>query len=153
MDVMAWSPRMTTGRAAAQGVRAMPLEDLLSTARVVSLHLVPTAATHRLLNARRLALMRPDSLLVNTSRSVLVDPAALVAALAQGRPGAAAVDVFDHEPLAADDPLRSVPNLLLTPHLGFVSEPVYHRFSHDTCECLLAWLRGAPLVRQVLPVE
>jgi phosphoglycerate dehydrogenase-like enzyme len=107
---------------------------------VVSLHLVPSAETRHLINAERLASMRPDSVLVNTSRASLIDTDALVAALKQGRPGAAALDVFDAEPLAADHPLREAPNLLLTPHLGFVVEPVFQRFASGITAGLESWL-------------
>jgi len=151
MKVVAWSPRMTPARAAEHGAVAVSLEQLLSSAKVVSLHLVPTAATHHLLGAGQLALMRPDSLLVNTSRSALVDSAALADALAQGRPGFAALDVFDVEPLPLDALLRQLPNVLLTPHLGFVTEPVFQRFATGVVECLEAWLAGKPLVRVLAP--
>ena len=147
MNVVTWSPRMTPERAAQQGAVAVSLETLLTRSRVVSLHLVPTPATHHLLNAQRLALMRPDSLLVNTSRSALVDTDALVKALEQGQPGFAALDVFDVEPLPRDASLRHLPNVLLTPHLGFVTEPVFQRFATGVTECLHAWLAGQPLVR------
>ena len=149
MKVVAWSPRMTPERAAEHGAAAVSLEALLSTSGVVSLHLVVTPATHQLLNAERLALMRPDSLLINTSRSALVDGAALIQALEHGRPGFAALDVFDVEPLPPGDPLRRLPNVLLTPHLGFVTEPVFQRFASGVTECLTAWLQGRPLVRVV----
>lgn len=151
MDVVAWSPRMTLERAAAQGVAFVSLEELLATSRVVSLHLVVTDATRQLLNAPRLALMRSDALLVNTSRAELIDTDALVSALQQGHPGFAALDVFDFEPLPLNDPLRQLPNALLTPHLGFVTEPVFQRFATGVTECLQAWLAGQPLVRQVAP--
>ncbi len=149
MDVVTWSPRMTAERAAEQGVGFLPLEELLATSRVVSLHLVALPATRHLMNAQRLALMQPGSLLVNTSRSELIDTAALVPALQQGRPGFAALDVFDVEPLPLDDPLRQLPNVLLTPHLGFVTEPVFQRFATGVTECLQAWLAGQTLVRVV----
>ena len=149
MDVVTWSPRMTAERAAAQGVGFVPLEELLANSQVVSLHLVVTAATRHLMNAERLALMRPDSLLVNTSRAELIDTDALVHALQRGRPGFAALDVFDTEPLPLNDPLRQLPNVLLTPHLGFVTEPVFQRFATGVTECLQAWLAGQPLVRVV----
>lgn len=142
MEIVAWSPHMTPERAAEHGATAVPLETLLSTSQVVSLHLVPAPATRHLINAERLALMRPNSLLVNTSRSALVDHAALADALRAGRPGMAALDVFDTEPLPADDPLREVPNLLLTPHTGFVCEPTYQQFAHDVTTQLEAWLDG-----------
>ena len=147
MKVITWSPRMTPERAADKGATSVTLEELLTTSKVVSLHLVPTAPTRQLLNAERLALMRPDSLLVNTSRSALIDGDALVKALTRGQPGFAALDVFDMEPLPANDPLRQLPNVLLTPHLGFVTEPVYRRFADGVIESLSAWLTGQPLVR------
>ena len=138
---------MTPERAAQHGAVAVSLEELLARSKVVSLHLVPTPSTHHLLDAPRLSLMRPDSLLVNTSRSALVDSAALVTALEQGQPGFAALDVFDVEPLPLDAPLRHLPNVLLTPHLGFVTEPVFQRFATGVTECLHVWLAGQPLVR------
>ena len=150
MKVVTWSPRMTPERAAQHGATAVSLEELLANSKVVSLHLVPTPATRQLLNAERLALMRPDSLLVNTSRSALVDGAALVKALEKGRPGFAGLDVFDAEPLPPNDPLRQLPNVLLTPHLGFVTEPVFERFAEGVTQCLQAWLEGQPLLRVVV---
>jgi phosphoglycerate dehydrogenase-like enzyme len=133
---------MTPERAAAHGVQAVDLDTLLARAKVLSLHLVPSAQTRHLINAQRLARMRPDSVLVNTSRSALVDSAALCQALEMGRPAYAALDVFDHEPLPADDPLHRQQRLLLTPHLGFVTEPVFARFAQGVVEGLHAWLRG-----------
>ncbi len=149
MEVVTWSPRMTAERAAAQGVGFLPLEELLATSPVVSLHLVVVPATRHLLNEKRLALMQAGSLLVNTSRSELIDTPALVHALRQGRPGYAALDVFDVEPLPLADPLRQLPNVLLTPHLGFVTEAVFQRFAAGVAECLTAWLDDKPLVRVV----
>ncbi len=151
MQVVAWSPHMTAERAAALQATAVPLDELLATSKVVSLHLVPSAATRHLLNVHRLATMRPDSLLVNTSRSALVDMAALAHALAAGRPAMAALDVYDEEPLPPEHPLRRLPNVVLTPHLGFVAEPVFTRFAAGVVECLAAWLRGAPLPRVLRP--
>ena len=151
MQVVAWSPRMTAERAAALQASAVPLDELLATSKVVSLHLVPSAATRHLLNVHSLATMRPDSLLVNTSRSALVDMAALAQALAAGRPAMAALDVFDDEPLPPEHPLRRLPNVVLTPHLGFVAEPVFEQFAAGVVECLAAWLRGEPLPRVLRP--
>ena len=147
MDVVTWSPRMTAERAAVQGVRSLPLDELLATSRIVSLHLVVLASTRHLMNAERLGLMQADSLLVNTSRAELIDGPALVQALKQGRPGFAALDVFDVEPLPQDDPLRQLPNVLMTPHLGFVTEPVFERFASGVTEALEAWLKQQPLPR------
>jgi phosphoglycerate dehydrogenase-like enzyme len=149
MNVITWSPHMTPERAAQHGATAVELDQLLQTSHVVSLHLVPSGPTRQLMNAQRLALMRPDALLVNTSRSALIDTPALIAALQQGRPGFAALDVFDDEPLPAQDALRSLPNVLITPHLGFVTEPVFQRFAEGVTECLHAWLNNAPLPRVI----
>jgi phosphoglycerate dehydrogenase-like enzyme len=149
MDVVAWSPRMTAERAAEKGARAVSLEELLATSKVVSLHLVPTDQTRSLMNADRLGQMRADALLVNTSRSALVDMTALVEALQAGRPAAAALDVYDSEPLPADHPLRSMRNVVSTPHIGFVSQPVFENFARGVTECLRAWLQGDAIVRQL----
>ena len=140
MEILTWSPNMTAERAATHGAYSVPLETLLARAKVVSLHLVPSASTRQLINAERLAQMRPDSLLVNTSRSALIDMPALADALRKGSIGMAALDVFDQEPLPADDPLRETPRLLITPHLGFVVEPVFERFARGVVTGLEAWL-------------
>ncbi len=151
MEIVTWSPHMTAERAQAGGALSVPLEELLATSKVVSLHLVPSEATRKLLDAARLALMRPDAILVNTSRSTLIDMAALPAALEAGRPGTAALDVFDDEPLPPGFALASRPNAVLTPHIGFVAEPVYRTFATGVVECLGAWLEGRPLVRVQAP--
>jgi phosphoglycerate dehydrogenase-like enzyme len=150
MEVVTWSPHMTPERARAGGAVAVPLEELLATSKVASLHLVPSESTRRLLDGARLATMRPDSILVNTSRSALVDMEALPAALEAGRPGTVALDVFDEEPLPPDFPLARHPRAVLTPHTGFVSQQVYRKFAGGIVECLSAWLEERPLVR-VLP--
>jgi phosphoglycerate dehydrogenase-like enzyme len=145
MEVVTWSPHMTAERAEKGGAKSVSLEELLSTSKVVSLHLVPSPETRKLIDAARLATMRPDSILVNTARSALVDMAALPAALDAGRPGMAALDVFDDEPLPADFALLERPNVVLTPHLGFVSDPVFSKFGPGVVANLLAWLDGKPL--------
>jgi phosphoglycerate dehydrogenase-like enzyme len=147
MEVVTWSPHMTPERAAQGGAKSVPLDELLSTSKVVSLHLVPAEGTRKLLNAERLALMRADSILVNTARSALIDMAALEQALEKGRPGIAGLDVYDDEPLAADHPLLKRRNVVLTPHLGFVNDPVFAKFGPGVVENLLNWLEGRPLVR------
>jgi phosphoglycerate dehydrogenase-like enzyme len=93
--------------------------------------------------------MRGDALLVNTSRAGLVDADALLAALTQGRPAHAALDVFDDEPLPVDHPLRRLSSVTVTPHLGFVAQPVFEQFARGVVECLDAWLNGRPLVREL----
>ena len=149
MELVTWSPHMTPERAAEGGAKAVSLEELLSTSKVVSLHLVPSDTTRKLLDAERLAMMRPDSILANTSRSALIDMAALPAALEAGRPGIAALDVYDDEPLPADFALAKRDNVVLTPHLGFVNDPVFSKFGPGVVENLLAWLHGKPLPREV----
>ena len=98
-----------------------------------------------LINLDRLSLMRPDSILVNTSRSALIVMSDLIAALKQGRPGQAALDVFDIEPIPANSELRSLPNLLMTPHLGFIAEPIFKNFAKGMVETLDAWLSNKPI--------
>jgi len=147
MEVVAWSPHMTPERAAQGGAKSVSLEELLATSKVVSLHLVPAEGTRKLLNAARLATMRPDSILVNTARSALIDMAALEQALEAGRPGIAALDVYDDEPVPADHPLLKRANVVLSPHLGFVNDPVFAKFGPGVVENLMNWLEGRPLVR------
>ena len=138
---------MTPERAAEGGARSVPLEELLATSKVVSLHLVPAEATRKLLNAERLAMMRPDAILANTARSALIDMAALERALEAGRPGVAALDVYDDEPLAPGYALAKRENVVLTPHLGFVNDLSFGKFGPGAVENLLNWLEGRPLVR------
>ena len=147
MELVAWSPHMTPERAQAGGAKSVTLEELLSTSKVVSLHLVPSDATRKLLDADRLATMRADSILVNTARSALIDMKALAAALEKGRPGIAALDVYDDEPLVAGFELAKRGNVVLTPHLGFVNDPVFANFGPGVVENLMNWLEGRPLVR------
>lgn len=147
MEVVTWSPHMTPERAAEGGAKAVSLEELLSSSKVVSLHLVPSEATRKLINAQRMALMRADSILANTARSALIDMAALPAALDAGRPGMAALDVYDDEPLAAGHPLAKRRDVVLSPHLGFVNDPVFALWGPGVIETLTAWIAGKPLVR------
>ncbi|HZZ93316.1 MAG TPA: D-2-hydroxyacid dehydrogenase family protein [Usitatibacter sp.] len=147
MEVVTWSPHMTPERAQAAGAKAVTLEELLETSRVVTLHLVPGEATRKLINAERLARMREDAILVNTARSALIDMPALDAALERGRPAIAALDVYDDEPLPPGHPLTRRENVVLTPHLGFVNDPVFSKFGPGVVENLLAWLDARPLPR------
>ncbi len=149
MELVTWSPHMTPERAAEGGAKAVSLEELLATSKVVSLHLVPSETTRKLLDKERLATMRPDSILANTSRSALIDMDALERALDAGRPGVAALDVYDDEPLEAGYALAKRENVVLTPHLGFVNDPVFANFGPGVVENLVNWLQGKPLVRLV----
>lgn len=145
MEVLAWSANLTPERAAEVGVRAVAFDTLLEQSDVVTIHQVLSDRTRGLVGEREIALMKPDALLVNTSRGPIVDVDALVAALREERLGGAALDVFDEEPLPADDPLRRTPRLLLTPHIGYVTEGVYRRFFGDVVEDLVAFLDGSPI--------
>jgi len=144
---VAWSPHLTAERAAARQATAVPLDELLATSKVVSLHLVASAATRHLLSAERLASMRRDALLGQHLALGAARHGGAAHALADGAPAMAALDVFDEEPLPAEHPLRRLPNALLTPHLGFVAQPVFEQFAAGVVECLAAWLHGEPLPR------
>lgn len=151
MEVVTWSPRMTPERAAAENAQSVSLDELLKTSKIVTMHLVAGPGTKGLISADQLALMRPDSILVNTSRAALINMSDLQTALSQGRPGQAAIDVFDIEPLPENDPLRNTPNLLVTPHLGFIAEPIFATFSKGITETLMAWLDNKPVPHPFIP--
>ena len=151
MEVVTWSPHMTPERAAVENAKAVSLEELLKTSKVVTMHLVAGPGTKGLLSADQLSLMRPDAILVNTSRAALINMADLQKALAIGRPRQAAIDVFDIEPLPESDPLRNTPNLLVTPHLGFIAEPIFEVFSTGITQTLEAWLEGRPVPHPFKP--
>lgn len=151
MEVVTWSPHMTAERASAGGAKSVSLEELLSSSKVVSLHLVPSPETRKLLDAKRLATMREDSILVNSARSALIDMTALPAALDAGRPGIAALDVYDDEPLAPGNALAKRDDVVLTPHLGFVNDPVFRNFGPGVVANLRAWLDAKPLPKELKP--
>ena len=140
MKVITWSPNMTPERAAERGATAVSKEELLRRSDVLTIHMVLGPKTRGLIGAEELALMKASSLLVNTSRGPLVDEAALLSALTSRRIALAALDVFDTEPLPADHPLRSLENVLGTPHIGYVADDLYRIFYGDTVKALDAWL-------------
>jgi phosphoglycerate dehydrogenase-like enzyme len=146
MTVAAWSPNLTRDRTDAAGVRlAASKEELLETSDFVSLHLVLGERTRDLIGAAELRRMRPTAYLVNTARAGLVNQAALVEALRGRRIAGAAVDVFDTEPLPQDHVLRTLPNLLATPHLGYVSRANYRTYFQEAVEDIKAFLAGSPI--------
>lgn len=146
MRVCAWSQHLTAERAAACGATLMPsLPALLAASDIVSLHLVLSERTRHLLDAAALAQMKPGALLVNTARAGLVDQQAMLAALRTGQLAGAALDVFEVEPLPADHPLRQLPNVLATPHLGYVADSNYRRYFTQAVEDIAAWLQRQPL--------
>lgn len=144
MEVVAWSTNLTTEAAQGAGVERVEKDALFERADVLSIHLVLSERSRGLVGARELGLMKPGALLVNTSRGPIVERAALLAALQEERIRAA-LDVFDEEPPPGDDPLRSAPGVLLTPHLGYVTEETLRGFYEDTVENIEAWLAGAPI--------
>lgn len=145
MDVIAWSPNLTPERAQGSGAKAVDKATLFRDADYISIHLVSSERTRGIVGAVELAAMKPTACLVNTSRSALVDGAALVAALHEGRIGGAALDVFDQEPLPADAPILSAPNTILTPHLGYATAENYATYFPQTVENIEAWLAGKPI--------
>lgn len=144
MSVIAWSQNLTVEKAAESGVAYRTKDALLAESDVVSLHLVLSDRTRGIIGANDLARMRPGTLLINTSRGPLVNEAALVAALHAGRIRAA-LDVYDREPLPAGHPLRTAPNTVLTPHLGYCSAATFRDFYHESVENVLAFLDGKRL--------
>jgi phosphoglycerate dehydrogenase-like enzyme len=140
MHVIAWSQNLDAERAAAAGAALVSKDELLRRADIVSIHLVLSERTRGLIGARELALMKPGARLVNTSRGPIVVEAALIQALNGGRLAGAALDVYDTEPLPAEHPYRSIPNLLATPHIGYVTRGLYERFYRDTVSNIVAWL-------------
>ncbi|WP_236791278.1 D-2-hydroxyacid dehydrogenase family protein [Amycolatopsis sp. GM8] len=145
METIAWSQNLTAERAAEHDVAAVSKEELFARADVLSVHLVLSKRTRGLVGAAELALMKPDALLVNTSRGPIVDEAALVEALRDKKIGGAALDVFDAEPLPAGHPLRTLDNAVLTPHLGYVTQDVYEIFFRDAVEDIAAYQAGSPV--------
>ncbi len=144
MNVLAWSHGPDAGRAARAGATWTELDELLRRADVVSLHLRLGPATAGLIDARRIGLMKPDAVLVNTARAGLVDRAALIGALERKRIAAAALDVFHAEPLPAGDALLSLPNVVLTPHDGGNIAAVAARGLMHAVENVANFLAGAP---------
>jgi len=142
MKVIAWSQNLTAERAAEAGAALVTKDELFQEADVVSIHLVLSGRTRGLVGAAELALMKPTARLINTSRGPIVVEADLVAALRRKKIAGAAIDVFDQEPLPLEHPFRSLPNLLATPHIGYVSRGLYERFYRDTVENISRWLDG-----------
>ncbi|MFC5648559.1 D-2-hydroxyacid dehydrogenase family protein [Paenibacillus solisilvae] len=146
MQVAAWSQNLTAEKAASAGVRlAASKDELLESSDFVSIHLVLGDRTRGLLGSRELGLMRPTAYLINTSRAPIVDRDALIEALRSGTIAGAGLDVFETEPLPVDDPLRSLPNVLATPHIGYVTEASYQGFYRGIVEDIEAFLNGSPV--------
>ncbi|MEY9933050.1 phosphoglycerate dehydrogenase-like enzyme [Catenulispora sp. GP43] len=145
METIAWSQNLTAEKAAGHGVRAVTKEELFAGSDVLSVHLVLSGRSSGLVGAAELAAMKDSAILVNTSRGPIVDEAALIEALRGNRIGGAAIDVYDTEPLPADHPLRTLPNALLTPHIGYVSRELYQTFYQDAVADIAAFQAGSPV--------
>jgi phosphoglycerate dehydrogenase-like enzyme len=151
MTVAAWSPNLDDARAEAAGVeRTDSIEDLAARSDVLSVHMVLSERTAGLIGASVFEAMPEGSIFLNTSRAGLIDPKALWTAMRAGRPHAAGIDVFEAEPLPADDPWRAAleefgDRLLLTPHLGYTTEATWKLFYQDTVEAIEAFAADAPI--------
>lgn len=145
MTVIAWSPHLTQERADPHGVSAVDKRTLFAESDVVTIHMPLSEASRGLIGADDLALMKPTAYLINTSRGPIVDEPALIAALRERRIAGAALDVYNVEPLPQDHPLRSLPNALLLPHIGYVTTDNYRIWFGQVVENILAWDDGAPI--------
>ena len=145
MKILAWSPNLTKETAEAAGVAYASKQDLLRQADIVTIHMQLSERTIGLLGAGDLALMKPSAYLVNTSRGPLVDEKALIDVLTQKRIGGAGLDVFNVEPLPLGHLFRSLDNVVMTPHLGYVTEQNYKKNYGDVVENIRAFLKGSPI--------
>ena len=147
MTVLGWSPRLTDAAAREAGAERRELDQLLRESDVVSIHATLAPESRGLLDAPRIALMKPTAYLINTARGPIVDEAALVAALTEGRIAGAGLDVFDTEPLPAGHALTKLPNVILTPHLGWPTDEGYAQIASAAADILLAYLGGRDVPR------
>ncbi|TKJ78567.1 hydroxyacid dehydrogenase [Pseudomonas sp. CFBP13509] len=145
MRVIAWSENLTPERAAQAGATWVSKRELFEQADILTIHLVLSDRSRGLVDAEALSWMKPTARLVNTARGPIVDEQALVQALITGRLAGAALDVFAEEPLPVDHPFRHLPNVLATPHVGYVSEQNYRQFYEQMIEDIQAWTKGAPI--------
>ena len=144
MTILAWSENLTAERAQAAGATLVSKQALLSRSDAVSIHLVLSPRSRGLIGASDIALMKPGAILINTSRGPIVHEAALVEAV-QSRRIIAALDVYDREPLPASHPLRTAPNTILMPHLGYGVQETWKEFYQQSIENALAFLDGKPV--------
>ncbi len=145
MDVVAWSQNLTDERCAELGVTKVTKEELLAASDVLGVFLIFSERTRGLLGADDLAAMKPGAMLVNISRGPIVEEQALIDALRSGHLAGAGLDVFDREPLPADHPFRSLDNVVLTPHTGYVTEPLFRTAFQRMAQDVAAYLDGSPI--------
>lgn len=144
MEVVGWTRTDLSARAAELGIAPLELPELFATSDVLMIQMSLVPETRGFVTPGLIAAMKPGALLVNTSRGPIVDEPALIAALEAGRIGAV-LDVFEIEPLPLDHPFRRLPNVLPTPHIGYVTEENYRVYYADAVENVAAWLDGAPI--------
>jgi phosphoglycerate dehydrogenase-like enzyme len=147
MNVIAWSPNLTADRCKEVGVGYATKEELFATADIITVHVVLSQRSRGLVGREDMARMKPTSYLVNTARGPIVDEAALLETLQQKKIAGAAIDVFSVEPLPVDHPFRKLDNIVLTPHLGYVTEEGFRAHYSQMVEGIGAWLDGEPLRR------
>jgi phosphoglycerate dehydrogenase-like enzyme len=145
MKAIAWSQNLTAEKAAAQGVERVDKDELFRRSDILSVHLVLSPRSRGLVGAREIGLMKPSAILVNTSRGPICDSEAVIEALKRGRLAYAGFDVYDKEPLPANHPLRSAPNVILTPHIGYVTDENYRSSHPQIVEDVIAFLDGKPV--------
>jgi phosphoglycerate dehydrogenase-like enzyme len=145
MRTIAWSQNLTEDKAKAAGADLVSKEDLFRNADFITIHLVLSDRSRGLVGAKELGLMKKTSYLINTSRGPIVDEKALIAALQNNAIAGAGLDVFDVEPLPLNHPFRKMDNVVITPHLGYVSEQNYRKYFPDIVEDIRAWLDGKPV--------
>ncbi|MBC8985329.1 D-2-hydroxyacid dehydrogenase family protein [Pedobacter sp. N36a] len=141
MEVIAWSENLTEEKAAAQGARLVSKEELFKNADFVSVHLILSSRSRGIIAEKELNLMKPSAFLINTARGPLVDEPALIRVLTQKKIAAAALDVYEIEPLPLQHPFRTLTNVLATPHIGYVTENTYQTFYEDIKNEIAAWLK------------
>jgi phosphoglycerate dehydrogenase-like enzyme len=147
MNVIAWSPNLTPEKCKEAGVGYASKEELFSTADIITVHMVLSERSRGLVGAADLARMKPTGYLVNTARGPIVDEAALLETLQQRKIAGAAIDVFSVEPLPVNHPFRALDNIVLTPHLGYVTEESFRNHYSQMVEGIDAWFKGEPLRR------
>jgi phosphoglycerate dehydrogenase-like enzyme len=145
MKAIAWSQNLTAERAAEHGVERVEKDELFRRSDILSAHLVLSARSRGLVGAREIGLMKPSAILVNTSRGPICDTEAIIAALKAKRLAYGGFDVYDKEPLPIDHPLRTAPNVILTPHIGYVTDENYRSSYPQIVENVLAFLDGNPV--------
>ncbi len=150
MNVIAWSQNLTPEKAAAGGAQYATREELFSKSDFITIHLVLSERSRGLIGAADIGRMKKDAYLINTARAPIVDQAALLKALQDKAIAGAGLDVFETEPLPLDHPYRKLDNVVLTPHLGYVSEQNYRKYFPDIVEDIRAFLDGKP-VRVIAP--